>query len=99
MALARESINAMALRARSPEIEVFHLKWNNSKIPNLKEDTRMTLRSAVGVQFAPNEAGQKYVALNNGAVFSSVDDMLRSLKLYGYVNIEWQGDEIGAVDG
>lgn len=89
----------MALRTRSPEIEVFHLKWNNSKIPNLKEDTRMTLRSAVGVQFAPNEAGQKYVALNNGAVFSSIDDMLRGLRLYGYVNIEWQGDGNGDING
>lgn len=89
----------MAIRTRSPEIEIFHLRWNNSKIPNLKEDTRMTLRFAVGVCFAPNETGQKFVALNNGAMFSSVDDMLRNLRAYGHAEIEWQRDEGGESHG
>lgn len=53
----------------------------------------MTLRFAIGVRFAPNESGQKYVALNNGAMFTSVDDMLQNLRAYGHAEIEWQGSE------
>lgn len=72
---------------------LFQLAWNNAKIPNLSHEARFGQRNAEGVQFSTG-----CIALSNGVVFESMNEMERILKPYGRYEVTFAPEKIEGGD-
>lgn len=70
-------------------MRLFHLEWNNAKIPNLPPEERFEKRTADGVQFSTG-----YVALSNGVVYESMRELEHGLHAYGKYTLTFEPEQI-----
>ena len=64
---------------------LFYLKWDNSKM-QISPIERYKKRACVGVHFAKG-----FIALENGACFSNLDELRHHLDLAGRYNLTYEG--------
>ena len=65
----------------------FTLTWDNHKIPNLEYEARFRPRTCDGTHFATG-----VVALDNGVVYESMNELERNLNAYGKCHVQYHDE-------
>lgn len=75
------------------QTRLFTLTWDNSSIPNLEYELRFHPRQCEGVCFGSDNPLPGLVALGNGVVYTSMDEMERNLNAYGKCRVDYHDED------